>query len=51
MEMKVYPKALLHYKKALTYPNLGDAERFQKAISSIEAAQKERGGKEIDGKD
>jgi hypothetical protein len=51
MEMKVYPKALLHYKKALTYPNLADAERFWKAISSIEAAQKEGRGKGIDRKD
>jgi tetratricopeptide (TPR) repeat protein len=36
MEKKECSKALTHYRKALEYPNLPDAERVRKLISSIE---------------
>ncbi len=40
MEKKEYSKALTHYRKALEYPNLPDAERVRKLISSIETPRK-----------
>jgi hypothetical protein len=38
--------ALAYYKKALSYPNLPDAEKIRKAVLSIEASQKLKKGKE-----
>ena len=38
--------ALAHYKKALRYPNLPEAERIRKTVLAIEASQKQRKGKE-----
>ncbi len=46
MELEDYPNALFCFKKALTYPDLPDAEGFRKAIASIEAAQRQKKGKE-----
>jgi Tfp pilus assembly protein PilF len=40
MEKKECSKALTHYRKALEYPNLPDAERVQKLISSIKMPSK-----------
>ncbi len=40
MENKECSKALTHFQKALEYPNLPDAERVRKLISSIEAPRK-----------
>jgi hypothetical protein len=34
--MREYSKALFHYKKALKYPNLSDAEKIRKTVSAIE---------------
>jgi tetratricopeptide (TPR) repeat protein len=50
-QMKVYPQALLHYQKALQHPDLADTEVIRKAISSIEAAQKQGREEGSDGKD
>jgi len=46
MELKDYPNALYYFKKALTYPDLPDAEGFRRAIASIEAVQRQKEGKE-----
>jgi hypothetical protein len=40
MELKDYPNALYYFKKALSVPDLPDAEGFRKAVLSIEAAKK-----------
>lgn len=40
MELKEYPNALYNFKKTRSCPDLPDAERFRKAVSSIEAAKK-----------
>jgi hypothetical protein len=46
MELEDYSNALFYFKKALTYPDLPDAQGFRKAIASIEAAQNQKKGKE-----
>jgi tetratricopeptide (TPR) repeat protein len=35
-----YPKALAHFRKALTYPGLPNVEEIEKMVSSIEAGEK-----------
>jgi hypothetical protein len=40
MELEDYPNALYNFKKALSCPDLLNAERFRRAVSSIEAAKK-----------
>jgi len=37
---------IFYFKKALIYPDLPDAEGSRKAIASIEAAQRQKKGKE-----
>jgi len=46
MELEDYSDALFYFKKALTYPDLPDAEGFRKAIASIEAVQRQKKRKE-----
>jgi hypothetical protein len=38
--LKDYSMALFHYKRALTHPDSSNAEKIQKAISSLEIAPK-----------
>ncbi len=45
-ELKNNPKALIHLKKALTYPHLSGAERAQRIVLSIEGASKSNRGRE-----
>jgi tetratricopeptide (TPR) repeat protein len=44
--IKNYPMALAHYKKALSDPNLPDAEKIRKVVLTIEASQKQKRGRE-----
>jgi len=41
-EMKDYPKALVHFKRALTSPDLSEAERIRKIVTLIEGNRKLR---------
>jgi len=45
-----YPMALVHYRKALSHPNLPDAVKIRQAVSSIEAGQKGKKETRVDGK-
>jgi tetratricopeptide (TPR) repeat protein len=42
---KNYPMALVHYKKALSRPNLRDAEKIHQVVLSIETRQRQERGK------
>jgi tetratricopeptide (TPR) repeat protein len=41
-----YSTALTYYKKALSDPNIIDAEKIRKVVSALEAAQRQKKGKE-----
>jgi hypothetical protein len=49
--MENHPMALVHYRKALSHPNLPDAVKIRHAVSSIEAGQRRKKETKIDGKD
>ena len=40
--MKELSKALFHFKKALSHPNLPNAEKIREVVLSIEAGQKQK---------
>jgi tetratricopeptide (TPR) repeat protein len=44
--IKDYPAALAHYKRALSHPNLPDAEKIRKGVLAIEASHKQKKGQQ-----